>query len=227
MDQEIGRVLAQLRSMNAMQNTLMVFLSDNGASAEIMVRDDGHDRQAAPGSAASHLCLGPGWSTVANTPFRRHKTWVHEGGTATPCIMHWPQGFNAKGTLRHDPAHVIDIVPTFLDVASLADAPVESDGPPRPGMSLLPALLGKQSLHPPYHWWLHEGNRALRMGDWKIVAAQNQPWELYDLAHDRTETRDLAASDPTRVREMEAFWDARNKAFSQHYRDARSTTNSN
>ncbi len=84
MDREIGRVLEQLRAMGAFENTLIFFLSDNGASAEIMVRDDGHDPAAAAGSAASHLCLGPGWSTVANTPFRRHKTWVHEGGIATP-----------------------------------------------------------------------------------------------------------------------------------------------
>ena len=92
MDREIGRVLDQLRAMGAFENTLIFFLSDNGASAEIMVRDDGHDPAAAPGSAASHLCLGPGWSTVANTPFRRHKTWVHEGGIATPLIVHWPKG---------------------------------------------------------------------------------------------------------------------------------------
>ncbi|HZW31583.1 MAG TPA: sulfatase-like hydrolase/transferase, partial [Isosphaeraceae bacterium] len=117
MDQEIGRVLAQLRAMGAFEDTLIVFLSDNGASAEIMVRDDGHDPAAPAGSAASHLCLGPGWSTVANTPFRRHKTWVHEGGIATPLIVHWPRGLTARGELRHNPGHVIDLVPTLRDVA--------------------------------------------------------------------------------------------------------------
>ncbi len=116
MDREIGRVLDQLRAMGAFENTLIFFLSDNGASAEIMVRDDGHDPSAPAGSAASHLCLGPGWSTVANTPFRRHKTWVHEGGIATPLIVHWPKGIAARGELRHDPGHVIDLVPTILEV---------------------------------------------------------------------------------------------------------------
>ena len=103
--------------MGAFENTLIFFMSDNGASAEIMVRDDGHDPTAPPGSAASHLCLGPGWSTVANTPFRRHKTWVHEGGIATPLVVHWPMGIAARGELRHDPGHVIDIVPTILEIA--------------------------------------------------------------------------------------------------------------
>ena len=92
-------------------------MSDNGASAEIMVRDDGHDPTAPAGSAATHLCLGPGWSTVANTPFRRHKTWVHEGGIATPLVVHWPKGIAARGEIRHDPSHLIDLVPTILEVA--------------------------------------------------------------------------------------------------------------
>ena len=118
MDREIGRVLDQLRAMGAFENTLIFFLSDNGASAEIMVRDDGHDPSAPAGSAATHLCLGPGWSTVANTPFRCHKTWVHEGGIATPLIVHWPRGISARGELRHDPGHVIDLVPTILEVTS-------------------------------------------------------------------------------------------------------------
>ncbi|KKK51401.1 hypothetical protein LCGC14_3115320, partial [marine sediment metagenome] len=101
MDIEIGRIIDQLKDMDAIDNTLLVFLSDNGASAEIMVRNDGHDPKAAPGSASSHLCLGPGWSNMCNTPFRRHKTWVHEGGTCTPFIAHWPDGIASRGDLRH------------------------------------------------------------------------------------------------------------------------------
>src|SRR5690606_14429569 len=135
MDREIGRVLEQLREMGAFENTLVLFLSDNGASAEIMVRDDGHDPQAAPGSAATYLCLGPGWSTTANTPFRRHKTWVHEGGIATPLIAHWPQGIDARGALRRSPGHVIDVVPTILEVAGgsqFAEDP-PPHAPPLPG----------------------------------------------------------------------------------------------
>ncbi len=117
MDIEIGRILEQLRVMEAYKNTLIVFLSDNGASAEIMVLGDGHDTEAAPGSADSYLCLGPGWSNASNTPFRRHKTWVHEGGICTPFIVHWPNGIAARGELRHDHGHVIDLVPTILELA--------------------------------------------------------------------------------------------------------------
>ncbi len=116
MDQEIGRIIDQIKAMGAFENTLIFFASDNGASAEIMVRNGGHDPNAAPGSAASYLCLGPGFSSACNTPHRRHKTWVHEGGISTPLVVHWPAGIHAKGELRTTPAHVIDIVPTVLDV---------------------------------------------------------------------------------------------------------------
>jgi len=97
MDREIGRVVAQLKAMGEYENTLIFFASDNGASAEIMARNGGHDPKAPPGSAASYLCLGPGFSSAANTPFRRHKTWVHEGGISTPLIVHWPAGIQARG----------------------------------------------------------------------------------------------------------------------------------
>ena len=109
MDSEIGRVVDQLKAMDAFENTLIFFLSDNGASAEQMIRGDGHDRTAAPGSAKSFLCIGPGWSSAANTPFRLHKSWVHEGGITTPLIVHWPRGIPARGQLRHDPGHLIDL----------------------------------------------------------------------------------------------------------------------
>ena len=116
MDREIGRVIAQLKAMGAFENTLILFASDNGASAEIMVRGDGHDPSAPPGSAKTFLCLGPGWSSSSNTPFRRHKTWVHEGGISTPLIAHWPAGIRARGELRHAPVHLVDVVPTLLEL---------------------------------------------------------------------------------------------------------------
>ena len=115
MDREIGRVLDQLRRMDAFEDTLILFLSDNGASCELIVRSDGHDPEAEPGSAGTFLCLGPGGSTVANTPFRRHKMWVHEGGIATPMIAHWPRGISSRNELRHNVGHVIDFVPTVLE----------------------------------------------------------------------------------------------------------------
>ena len=205
-DREIGRVVDQLREMGALQSTLILFLSDNGASAEMMVRDDGHDPKAPPGSAGSHLCLGPGWSTASNTPFRRHKTWVHEGGIATPFIAHWPAGIAARGELRTASAHIVDVLPTVLELAGKPAAPAE---PPSPGRSLVP-LFGVDG--PTAHeelWWLHEGNRAIRVGDWKLVSAKNEgtgAWELYDHKTDRGETNDVSARHPDREAELSSRW---------------------
>ena len=216
MDREIGKVLAQLRSMHAMENTLILFLSDNGASAEIMVRGDGHDPAAALGSGASFLCLGPGFSSLANTPFRRHKTWVHEGGIATPLIVHWPRGIAAHGELRHTPGHIIDLLPTILEVAggqafkTWAGQPV----PPAPGKSLVPLFSKDGTIKHDSLWWLHEDNRALRAGDWKIVAAgKNTPWELYDLSRDRSESNDLAKDHPEKVHELADEWTRQMEAY--------------
>lgn len=212
MDIEIGRVIQQVRAMKAFEDTLILFFSDNGASAEIMVRGDGHDPQAPMGSAATYLCLGPGWSSAANTPFRRHKVWVHEGGIGTSFIAHWPKGITAKGELRHNPAHVIDLVPTILELAgssqpkTWAGTPV----PPSPGRSLVPVFQRDGTVKHDDLWWAHGDNRALRVGDWKIVAAGKEaPWELYDLGKDRGETNDLASRQPDKVKELAARWQQR------------------
>ena len=207
MDREIGRVLEQLRTMGALENTLVFFLSDNGASAEIMVRGDGHDPHAECGTGATFLSIGPGWSSLANTPFRRHKTWVHEGGISTPLIVSWPKGIAARGELRHTPGHIIDLVPTTLE---LAGGRPDVDGKPtpqRPGKSLVPLFTKDGAVTHDTIWWLHEGNRALRAGNWKIVAAgKDSPWELYDLTSDRSEMQNLAAEKPEKVRELAAMW---------------------
>ncbi len=208
MDQEIGRIIAQLKAMQVFHNTIIFFASDNGASAEIMVRNGGHDPAASPGSAKSYLCLGPGFSSACNTPFRRHKTWVHEGGISTPLIVHWPAGISARGELRHTPGHFIDIVPTVLELAGVRK-PAEWKGEPipeAPGRSLAPAFAGDVSVPHESLWWLHEGNRAVRVGDWKLVAAKGDPWELYDLRTDRAEQVNLAAKMPEKVKELERAW---------------------
>jgi arylsulfatase len=211
MDTEIGRVVDQLRAMNALDNTLIMFLSDNGASAEIMVRGDGHEPSAAPGSAKSFLCLGPGWSSAANTPLRRHKVWVHEGGISTSFIVHWPQGITARGDLRHNPAHLVDVAPTILE---LAGGKWTENAPTPPGKSLMPVFAKDNTVSHDYIWWMHEKNRALRIGDWKIVAAgEDAPWELYDLKTDRSETRNLAGTKPEQVKELAALWQQRTDEF--------------
>ncbi|MEM7383319.1 MAG: arylsulfatase [Verrucomicrobiota bacterium] len=212
MDREIGRVVDQLRAMKAFDNTLILFLSDNGASAEIMVRDDGHDPTATPGSAPTYLCLGPGWSMAANTPFRRHKTWVHEGGTATPLIAHWPAGIKDGGRFEHQTGHVIDIVPTILELTGTSSHAKEQH--PWPGLSLASALTDPKN--PAVErdlWFCHEENRAIRQGDWKLVAAKGDPWELYHLRVDRSETNNLAAKEPDRVAAMAAEWEKQWKAY--------------
>ena len=216
MDREIGKILEQLTAMGAIDNTLILFASDNGASAEIMVRGGGHDPSASPGSDETYLCLGPGWSNAANTPFRRHKTWVHEGGIATPLIVHWPARVTNRGALRHTPGHLIDVVPTVLDLAGANAAPPQA-GPPLPGRSLSRVLSGDADLERPFLWWLHEGNRALRVGNWKIVAAKGDPWALYDLSTDRTEQNDLAKQHPDRLETLVKTW---NEATEQFVRDA-------
>ena len=209
MDREIGRVLAQIRAMGATENTLVFFLSDNGASAEMMVRGDGHDPDAECGTGATFLSIGPGWSSMANTPFRRHKTWVHEGGISTPLIVNWPSGIAARGELRRTPGHLIDLVPTILNLVggqrleTWQGQPV----PTAPGKSLVPLLAKDGIVTHDTLWWLHEGNRALRAGDWKIVAAgKDSPWELYDLSSDRSESKNLAALKPEKVRELSELW---------------------
>jgi arylsulfatase len=224
MDQEIGRVLEQLEAMKVLDNTFICFLSDNGASAEIMVRGEGHDTSAPPGSAATYLCLGPGFSSAANTPFRRHKTWVHEGGISTPFIAHWPAGIESQNQIRQAPAHAIDIVPTVLDLAGVDLASI--GGPPLPGKSLRAALDDSSVVIHDEIWFYHEGNWALRQGDWKIIHSNDSrpfpwgsskmaaneletsvQWQLFNLAEDRGEQVDLASEFPDRVSKMAARWD--------------------
>lgn len=217
MDQEIGRILSQLRAMKAFENTLIFFASDNGASAEIMVRNGGHDPMAAPGSAATYLCLGPGFSSSSNTPFRRHKTWVHEGGISTPLIAHWPQGILAKNELRHSPGHVIDISPTVLELAGIEQS-TKFQGEPipeAPGKSLVPTFAKDITIERESLWWLHEGNRAVRVGDWKLVAAEGDPWELYNLKVDRAEQQNLASHMPDKVKELEQVWQNQTISFTE------------
>ncbi len=205
MDLEIGRVFDQIKAMGEWENTLVLFLSDNGASAEIMVRDDGHDPTLPMGAADTYLCLGPGWSTTSNTPFRRHKTWTHEGGIATPLVVSWPNGISARGETRSEPGHVIDVVPTLLELAGATPYP---DAPESPGKSIVPLFAKDHAVSHESLWWFHDGHKAIRIGDWKAVAPIAEPWELYDLSTDRTESTELAIVHRAKLTEMIAEWES-------------------
>ena len=214
-DREIGRILQQLREMGVYEDTLVFFLSDNGASAEVMIRAGGHDPSAPAGAMETHLCLGPGWSSCANSPFRRHKIWVHEGGVATPLIVSWPNGIKARGEIRHNQGHCIDFLPTILHLAGMqtGNIPLPDDAPPLPGQSLVPVFEKDESVERSHIYFHHAGNRALRAGDWKIVSGSEAPkgtkddaWALYDLSRDRCEMNDLAKEEPERLEEMRNLW---------------------
>ena len=165
-----------------------------------------------PGPPDTYIAYGRGWANVSNTPFREYKHWVHEGGISTPLIVHWPAGIPARrnGTLTHQPGHLIDIMATCVDVGG-ATYPKEFAGQkikPLPGISLRPVFTGKPLKRPAPLCWEHEGNRAIRDGKWKLVAKENQPWELYDLSKDRSELHDLAEMHPKKTRQLAAQWEA-------------------
>lgn len=166
--------------------------------------------EAVPGPADTYIAYGRGWANVSNTPFREYKHWVHEGGISTPLIAHWPEQIDRVGEIDSTPSHLIDIMATCVDVAA-ATYPGERDGQslhPLAGVSLAPTFgdpdgdLGRDTLY-----WEHEGNRAIRRGDWKLVAkGEEGPWELYDLLQDRAEQSDLAKERPELVSELSAAW---------------------
>jgi arylsulfatase len=212
MDAEIGKILKQVETMGALDNTVVIFLSDNGASSEQIIRGDGHDSTAPLGSARTHLGLGPGWASCSNAPFRLHKSWVNEGGIASPLIVQWPKGIRGRNELRHDPCHFIDFVPTMVDLAG--GKPAAPSGPGLAGISIAPAFQKDGSLQRDYLYFNHNHNRALRVADTKLISTGDDgPWELYDLAKDRSEQKSLAAAQPERVRQLSAKWKAIDDGF--------------
>ncbi len=207
LDRSIGQLVSALKERGVLDNTLLVFLSDNGGTAEGGPR--GRSEGPEPlGSAESDVFYGRGWATVSNTPFRRYKRFCHEGGISTPLIVHWPAQIREGGALRHQVGHVIDLVPTFLDAAG-AKYPAEHNGKPLiplEGRSLTPAFAG-QPIERDALFWEHEGNAAVRSGDWKLVrAGRGASWELYNLKTDRTEMNNLAQEEPERVKDLTSRW---------------------
>ena len=246
MDQGIGRVVETLKKSGQFDNTLILFLQDNGGCAEGMgragpfkpradkpslpplandylqpdmipkqTRDGFPMRQGQgvmPGGADTYIGYGKAWANVSNTPFREYKHWEHEGGISTPLIAHWPKGIadERHGKLDAQPAHLIDLMATCVDLAG-ASYPTEFKGKaiqPMEGISLAPAFEGKSLARTQPIFWEHEGNRAIRIGEWKLVSMHPKAWELYHIPTDRTEMHDLAAAQPDRVKAMASQWEA-------------------
>ena len=205
MDRAIGTLVAALKQRGELDNTLILFLSDNGGNAETGPngRTNGD-----PTTADSDWFCGQSWAWLQNTPFREYKHYTHEGGISTPLIAHWPKGIprGREGSLERQPGHLVDVMATVVDVggASYPKGKVR----PMEGASLRPAFLGKPLNRRNPIFWEHEGNRAVREGRWKLVAKENQPWELYDIDADRSERTNLAAKEPGRAKAMAAAWDA-------------------
>ena len=213
MDQNIGRVIEKLRTAGRLDNTLFLFMVDNGVPGTGVhdwrglfakngrhpeTRVDNYSEWGRRGGWSSSS--GRGWANLSNAPFRMYKRYTHEGGVATPLIVHWPDGLKDQNKLRHSPGHIIDIAPTCLNAAGLSTKGME-------GRTLLPVFT-KDSTQPRTLFWEHEGNRAVRQGDYKLVAQHNTPWELYNMRKDRNELHDLSRSMPQKAAELKKLYEA-------------------
>ena len=208
MDQNIGRFVKTLEELGELDNTLILFFADNGGCAEGGIFGGGPSKQLGT-KEGYFLTYGRGWANASNTPFRRYKHWVHEGGIASPLIAHWPRKIREKGALRAQPAHLIDLMATCLELSG-AKYPKELGGRkiwPLEGESLVPAF-GNKPIERDALYWEHEGNRAMRQGRWKLVAAHKEEWQLYDMKVDRPETNDLSKEKPKLRAKMIEKWNA-------------------
>lgn len=234
MDRAIGHLLDMLRRREVLDDTLILFLSDNGGCAEeintqgwydYILRGGervsreftldgrpiqvGNDPAVMPGPDDTYQSYGLPWANLSNTPFRLYKALTHTGGVATPLIAHWPAGIPAAGALRDQPGHLIDIMPTLVELAGTA-YPTDHAGEriqPMEGVSLVPAFTDDRPLDRGAIYVEHEGSRAVTDGSWKAVARGSGPWELYDTELDRTETLNLAARQPGELARLTAMWE--------------------
>ncbi len=204
MDQAIGRVLAKVKEIGKWQNTLILFLSDNGGCPE--TPDTTPD--IPPGPVESYRALGPPWANASNTPYRKYKSTDYEGGNHTPFIAYWP-GVIKPGTVTDQVGHIIDIMPTFMEIAG-AEYPERIGNrklKPLAGKSLLPIFNGRQREQHDVLYWQFGKAKAVRAGNWKLVKLGNAEWELYDLDKDRTELNNLASKYPQKVKQMIELWE--------------------
>ena len=213
MDRGIGRIVEELEKEGELDNTLILFLQDNGACAEFI--SNRSKDLAVLGTDESFESYRLPWANASNTPFRLFKHWTHEGGIATPLVAHWPDGIVNPGRTSERPGQLVDIMATCIEVAG-AEYPEEINGNeihPQEGESLLQSIKDESDERESVLYWEHEANRAIRIGDWKLVlrASVEYPfdgkWELYNLADDRTELNDLAERYPEKTDEMKLMWD--------------------
>jgi len=217
MDQNIGKVLKMLHKLGIEDNTIVMFLSDNGGCTE---EPGGRDDTHQPGIVRTYTTVGPAWGWAQNTPFRRYKSWVNEGGISTPFIVRWPRHVK-PGTMTGQMGHIIDILPTCLDVAGARPLAEINGVKPQPleGRSLAPILRGEQRPQDGELCWEWAGNCAIRRGQWKLVWDTLNPtkkWELYDVVTDRTELHDLAGKKPEIVKELAAAYEKWAKKLGRH-----------
>tara|TARA_R110002049_G_scaffold993_1_gene7059 strand:+ start:19693 stop:21357 length:1665 start_codon:yes stop_codon:yes gene_type:complete len=214
MDQNIGRLVTYLESEGLKENTIIVFLNDNGACAEGGMLGGGPAKDLET-KTGYFLSYGQAWANASNTPFRKYKHWLHEGGISTPLIVNWPKGIPEaqKGTTIREYGYLPDIMATFADISG-ADYPSNFNGhkiPAMVGNSLQPLLKGVNTpVHTKPIFWEHEGNKAVRLGDFKLVMEWNgkdkNKWELYNLSEGRNEEYDISEKYPEKVAEMSAMW---------------------
>lgn len=213
-DQNVGKIIKELKELRVYENTLILFLHDNGGSAEGGVTGSNKSK-GATGTIDSFVKYGACWANASNTPFRKYKKWEHEGGNATPLIAHWPLGIAAKmkGKLFAEPTHVIDLMPTCVDISS-SKYPKSYKGNriiPVEGKSLRPIFKAETFKRDEPIFFEHYGNKAVRKGKWKLVSVKGGKWELYDMDGDRTELNDLAKTMPDKLKELSAQYDAWSK----------------
>jgi arylsulfatase len=203
MDQNIGKLLNKLRDLGLEDNTLVMFCSDNGASPVSVEVGDGPI-----GAIDRWSSIERNWANVGNTPLRKYKNWSHEGGVCTPMIARWPAGIKRPGRMTDWPGHFIDFLATFVDVSG-ADYPRrvnDMDVTPLQGVSFLPVLRDDDGPAGRTLYWEWAGGRAVRRDDWKLVSKRG-PWELYNMAMDRTETNNVAKEHPELVKELSSAWE--------------------
>ena len=209
MDRGIGKVLDKIKDVGKADNTLVLFLADNGGCHEGGPMGFNRNTKGKIGTRDSFASYGQSWANLSNTPFRMYKHWVHEGGCATPLIAHWPAVIKDGGKITHQVGHIIDVMATCLDLSG-ATYPKTFHGQPvvaLEGKSLVPILKGETRTPHDAIYWEHMGNKAIREGDWKLVSKKGGKWELYDLKADRSELNDLTGKHPDKARQLLAKWE--------------------